>query len=120
MDNDLGIPRTHDGRADWHLLDIDAGGRHLVMFSDLRIVIQVFFALYRRAAWMTEPTNAIQPFYTSGANVTQDKSSHGVPMNFRERFSIHAPHQQYFFSFDLGIRHRHQVVHEIVLEENVS
>lgn len=121
VDDDLLGPRRHDGRADGHLLDLDAVGPLEVVLADLLREVQVLLALDGRAARLRDGPDAVQPLDAARADVAEHDDAQGKPVDARQRRPVHLPRQQHLVGLDLGPRHADQVVHEpVVLDVRVA
>ncbi len=92
VDDDLFRPGGHDGAADGHFLDLDPEDGKLVVFADLLIEVEVFFALHGRSSRSCQGFDIIQPFDAARADVAQDYDAEGVAVDFEERGAVHFPY----------------------------
>lgn len=69
MDDDLSLPGSHDRRTYRHFLNLDSISRSLVVFADLLIEVEIFFALNWRETRVLDGFDAVEPLDTPRTDV---------------------------------------------------
>jgi hypothetical protein len=95
----------HNRRRNWHILDTKARRIRLIMLPHMRIIIQILLLLHRPIRRSRNDIDSRQPLAGPSTNIPKHDSTERVPMNSRQRFTIHFLREKNLIEFGFAIRH---------------